>query len=248
MRRKRNNGRWLPPDPYNTIVTDADLPVTNVTQCIIKEVHLPTATVIGGSRTVSVPLVGDANEDIIPGAVNASGEISHTLVDVAFGYSLKRVVGKMFCSIAQQNIDPDDVRQVMVTVGLMVRRVNEAGAPTALNTFTDTYDATCDPWIWRRNWLLTNQVAMLANRPTSYLVGSGTNYAHGPALGDGPHVDAKTRRTVKAEERLFLDFTVTTLDSGENGQIDGAAVYLYFDLRFFGRVFQSATNRRNASR
>lgn len=248
MKRRGNNGMWLPPSPYDSagIPNAATQPITAVTQTIIKEVLLPNPPTQGASRNVSIPLVGDFNEDIIAGAGGGALPYAQSsIADMAVGYSLKRVVGKLFIGQSQEALAEQSApSDFMVTCGIMVRRVNEAGVPTAINTFTDTYDAARDPWLWRRNYLLQNAV----QRTAGFLLAPiwPNSNTEGPGVLDGPHVDAKTRRTVKAEERLFLDVTTTALNGA--GQDDAGTTYIVFDLRFFGRVFTSAGNRRNATR
>jgi len=73
-----------------------------------------------------------------------------------------------------------------------------------------------------------------------------TNYAHGPAVADGPHIDQKTARTVSLEERLFLDVSVTNVDVGAEG--NDFSVNVVTDLRVLGSMRSGSGNRRNSSR
>lgn len=245
MKRRRRNGVWLPPDPYNAVFTATDVPIQTPLQSVIKVVPIDAPSSAGFSITKSVPLIGDLNEDIIAGVLDPTSipgnRSSGTLGDISWGYSLARVVGKIFANIEQDNITEDAASDFMLTAGIIVRRVDDSGLPVTADTFTDTYEASRDPWVWRRNWMLQNVGA--AN------IGAFVwprNNLEVPGVLDGPHVDAKTRRTVKLEERLFLDLTATALN-GTDMQVS-TRIRVNFDLRFFGRVFQSSGNKRNASR
>lgn len=243
MRRKRATGVWLPPSAYDSVTEPADTPIQNPTQNIIKAAFMGLPNSQGSGSNLNAELVGDFNEELIYG-VTPTAEANQnvgTLADAAFGYSLKRIVGKLFIGIEPDNVSENAATTWVVTAGIMVRRVNEAGVPTALETYTDAYDSARDPWVWRRNWVLRNPGATGPFVPQW----PNTNCAYG-SVADGPHIDQKTRRTVKTEERLFLDISAVAMDGGDEQTT--TACYMYWDLRFFGRVFSSAGNRRNATR
>lgn len=257
MRRRRSRGAWLPPDPTNYINYDGQTPIQDTTSPIIKVVRQTATNNAAASSTVSIPLIGDLNEDIVAGA--GTTQIRNgTLADTKVGYSLKRVVGKIWCAVRQRSI-PDGALAAwlwMHTFGIIVRRVDENGDPIAAfsgNNFADTYDAATDPYLWRRQYMLANNGEEIGSQipdPASegFVFGRiGSNGDDRPGgTFDGPHVDAKTRRTVKSEERLFLDWTITALNGSDPAS--GTEHICIFDLRFFGRVFTSAGNQRNASR
>lgn len=249
MKRKGRTGLWLPPDPSDTIAgqfTGGSIATPSANA--IKYVQLSLPGNAGDGSNVNAGLVGDFVEEIIAGtgytgSPNPSFQYG-TLADMSVGYSLKRVVGKLFVAIEQDNVADDVAGTWMVTAGIIVRRVDQNGDPVETDTFTDAYEATRDPWIWRRNWLLQNSGATPgANRIRGILPGSNAFYN---SVADGPHVDQKTRRTVKSEERLFLDVSAIALD-GTAAQLITTA-YIVWDFRFFGRTFTSAGNRGNASR
>lgn len=240
-KRRRATGIWLPPSPFDTVVEPADTPISAVTQNIIKSAFLTLPNAMGFGSNLDAELVGDFNEELIAGGGATSGPTAATLADVAIGYSLKRVVGKLFIGVEPDNVSESASTTWMLTAGIIVRRVNEAGVPTALDTYTDDYASARDPWLWRRNWILRNPGATGPFVPQW----PNTNCAYG-SVQDGPHVDQKTRRTVKAEERLFLDISAVAMDGGDEQTT--TACYIYWDFRFFGRTFTSSGNRSNATR
>lgn len=257
MRRtRRRTGVWLPASPYNAVqgpAVDPATPIVVPNALIFKEVILSINQNRGDSTTVSVPVVGDLNEDLIAGIKTADKigdyEYAGSLADVGVGYSIKRIVGKIFASMFQYDYqDTTASTRYVFSAGLIVRRVDDTGEPLAADAgenFVDTYNAIRDPYIWRRQWVLENTVEKVAQAASGYYNFAPGNYAYG-SVADGPHVDVKTRRTVKLEERLFLDLTVSALN-GEAAQLASSCL-VYWDLRVFGRIFQSAGNRRNASR
>lgn len=247
FRRKRRKfrGIWLPPDPYDTVVAGKTTPITNPSQNIIKFSRLDMPNAVGLGANVSIPLVGDWNEQNIPGQAPAgAGYPQASLADLATGYSLRRVVGKLFLSVEQDNVTQEAAGAWVVTAGLIVRRVNNAGEPVEVDQFADAYESARDPWLWRRNWLLQNSGATAAGGWQQHIwPGANWNYH---SVADGPHVDAKTRRTVKAEERLYMSISAITLDGTDDQTV--TSLYAVWDFRFFGRTFTAAGNRGNAAR
>lgn len=241
MKRRRRAGIWLPPDPNNTLLGQGA--ISNPAQNVIKAINIPLSNQQGTTTTVpSIPMVGDFNEDVIAGLGGAGG---NTLNDMTFGYSLQRIVGKIFLGVEQDNVTDNAASTWLFEAGFMVRRVDDGGVPTTLDVDTMSYEAWRDPWIWRRSWVLHNYGATPGVPSLNGYLWPGTNSDTGSAL-DGPHVDAKTHRTVKAEERLFFDLSAIALDGTDD--VTESVAFAFLDLRFFGRVFQSAGNKRNATR
>lgn len=250
-KRRKFKGVWLPPDPHNTIAgqqTQGLIATPSANAIKNQLLNLPNAEGFGSSE--SYPLVGDLEEDRIVGesvadTVALSRFQFNTLNDLSFGYSLHRVVGKLFVNVEQNNVADLAASVWCITAGIIVRKVDEDGLPQDSDPFTDSYESERDPWLWRRNWVLQNSGATPgAGIYTGQIYPAG-NWQYG-SIQDGPHVDQKTRRTVKSEERLFLDVSAIALDGSE--EQTSTACALIWDFRFFGRVFQSAGNRHNASR
>lgn len=242
MRRKRAGGIWLPPSPYDRLAMPADTAITNVQQVAIGGAEMPTpANGPATSTNLVLPLIGDFNQEAIAGVA----QDGPTMADMTYGYSLKRIVGNLFIGCTQNVPVTDSGSSWVVTAGIMVRRTQDTGAPAVLDTFVDTYAAWRDPWVFRRSWIIQNKQA-LAVYHVDRAQWPVTNVDYNNALCNH-RVDQKTRRTVKSEERLFLSVTVTALD-GLAGLASETVFDIIWDLRFFGRVFQSAGNRNNASR
>lgn len=243
-RRRKFRGMWLPPDPYDSVVAGVN-PITNPSQNIIKYSILQAPNIAGSGANVSIALIGDWNEGTIPGqAPSGTGVPQGTIADLAIGYSLRRVVGKLFVSVEQDNVTQDATSTWCVTAGLIVRRVDAAGEPVEVDQFADSYESARDPWLWRRNWILQNSGATPAGTWKSHIYPGATWNYH--SLGDASHIDAKTRRTVKAEERLYMSVSAIALDGNDDQTTTG--INILWDFRFFGRTFTSSGNRGNAAR
>lgn len=239
---------WLPPSLDNKVTgnpassTTITVPNDGAIGRYQQVVNLRSPDTDGVYDAFDVALLGDSKPNVLPGSSDGD-----TLADFAFGYSLKRIVGNIWCCPEQtrftENVDFPYL--FMCTAGIIVKRVNDAGS--AVNaTIPDLYDSQTDPWIWRRSWLLCNQPQASRAANATYFAAPSNNAAYG-SVAEGTKCDAKTRRTIKQEERLYMTLQATCVQNLD-GQDAQYAVDWYWNLRFFGRVFQSAGNRRNASR
>jgi len=238
MAKKRPRVVWLPPTNANSI--------DSVTiQSGIQAFRVDVSGAVS-SATGEIPLTIDSDDD--PQAVtNSLSDVENS------GYRLRRVVGKIWV-----RADPSElavVEFIVVTAGIIVRRSEQSTGQslallTGLEPMLSTNDTTAygDPWVWRRSWLLHNNSAPGAIQLA--IPGPETNYGVncGSAL-DGPHVDQKTARVVSSEERLFLDVTVRTNNTGAVDQDENVlSTLIVTDLRVLASMRMSSGNRRNASR
>lgn len=146
-----------------------------------------------------------------------------------YDYFIKRIVGKIFVNYNEGNNTA--VPACLATFGIFVARCDDEQAGTGFNTApvgtgsfagsaaavnpaagitlngTLNYspintDAIREPWIWRRQWVLGNGIVSETKN-----IGPKTNMEYG-SVADGPHIDAKTARRVRDDERLFGIFAV----------------------------------------
>lgn len=191
------------------------------------------------------PLVSDI--DAI--AFQTSGLPTESLADIySSGYRLRRIVGKIYVSTTQSSVAVGNVPEYLVTVGLIVLRVDDTGQPLSAAT-PETYDpqvinSWADPWIWRRTWMLSDFAEATA---LGYTLWPENNAQYGSVM-DGPHVDAKTARVLGREERLFLVASMMPTRGVAGGGAGDAEIRINWDLRFVGSLRQNVGNRRNASR
>lgn len=120
-------------------------------------------------------------------------------------WALERIVGKLHVAVQQQTsaivgITP---RIIKVTAGFFVARADDENqeVPDGNNVEIDPAGVinVRQPWIWRRNWTLSNTLA--ASAGIDYIM--EVNNANTSAL-DGPHIDAKSKRRIRREERLWF--------------------------------------------
>lgn len=237
MRRTRRGPKvvWLPPD------TTFNATNTALNSCGIVNFILDAGSADGsGIGLGEIPLVVDATPDSTTASLS---DIENS------GYRLRRIVGKIFVALVVPNPTGPGQQRVCVTAGIIVRRTTSAGEVSAAAAFDPDTAMPCreenwtDPWIWRRSWLLSQREPDI----DTFAIDNGevaTNYAHGPAAVDGPHVDQKTARIISQEERLFLSVSAT----GIVGSGLKNAVRVVTDLRVLGTMRTSSGNRRNATR
>lgn len=169
-------------------------------------------------------------------------------------YVIKRIVGKVYLTPLQSNGNTPPT--VAVTAGLFVARADDQNAllPIGASTNTlaiDNYDPNYvdnirEPWIWRRTWLLAN--ATSANASTNALKVPLTFNGQYGSIQDGPHIDAKTGRRVRNDERLWFVCSArgVTTDGAEFSAVPASALAVdgYLDLRVLGAL-RRARNRSN---
>jgi len=197
--------------------------------------------VTGSNATFEIPVIQDGS---------LSGPLAETssLSDIEnSGYRLRRIVGKIFVLIGQTADSPSASPCLYgVTAGLIIRRTDPGtGGSLAANVGPEEIspndiENSMDPWIWRRSWILGDNLTPPANNAQTQNFGN----AYQGAL-DGPHVDQKTARIVGPEERLVLDISTTVIIAGSPECGD---TLVLTDLRVLGSMRTSSGNRRNASR
>lgn len=239
-RRRRPGVVWLPNTGENAVGGATTNSLINVVQL---DVGGPLGTTVSGAS----PVVLD-----VPSSSGVAG--ADTLSDFeGSAYRLRRIVGKIFAIAAQ---DPEQEVEApaagIFTAGYIILRVDQNGAPiggtTGANYNPQLLDSERDPWIWRRSWFLSNN----ANPLTTGVVGDFLK--HGPqstmeygSVLDGGHVDAKTARSVKDEERLFFVVALTAL-SGASAEQQDFSVRVWYENRVLASMYKQSGNRRNASR
>lgn len=243
-RRRRFKGTWLP-----NIGTPATAPS-------IEDMS---------NRYVSLAIPADSRNSIlgiIPIIRDTPIEQSGFVLDDIVGneYAIRRIVGKCFVAIrGALDVSAGTIGAVhgtfQVTAGFFIARAEDASitvdapiggiqprdyGPEALNTIRE-------PWIWRRQWVLSDPVlkygapaamgAFLAANATGVadaLSWPPSNAGYG-SIQDGPHFDAKTRRRVRQDERLF--FAVQARGLPVNTVVTQASeARVWLDYRVFGAL------------
>lgn len=203
---------------------------------------IPTdGSVIAGA----VPVLEDQPQD--PGTAEGIGE------QVGNEYLLKRIVGKLFLSTtyaATTTPEQKNYRPIIVTAGFFVARADPTnfsgpiGAAEGPGLYSPLEaNLTRQPWIWRRSWMLgpggfnfngVNPVDQVVPQGLDGQLSWPLNNYTGSVL-DGPHIDAKTARRIRLEERLW--FGIAAASASTIGFTDVAAfVNVDLEARYLGAM------------
>lgn len=251
-RRRKPRVVWLPPDLTYRLGVDPQSPATSTTESGILT-YDATLDISGGYGTNDIrvfPLVKDGPESPAA-AANSLSDIESS------GYRLRRVVGKLWFSLAQGTNEalPNEFMAdaFVATAGIIVGRVDSNGTPTTLSTpdnAPQAIGAFDSPWIWRRSWLLSNQVQALFQSQSfgEFYSWPPSNIASSSSLKDGDVVDQKTARVLSNDERLFLVTELTCWNGDQLSEPQTQDYNVTFDYRVLASMRTSSGNRRNASR
>lgn len=232
MRRRRRRAKytWFPnlgsaavnelTEPYQQLFFTMDLPPNGGLVTVVNPV------------TIDTPLEGTD--------ITADDQLVEVIGNE---YVIERIVGKLFLSCQAAADDPPATifpKTVLIGAGFAVARANDTNSGGGLNTpigsatlteRNDNYgplslDTIREPWMWRRTWILSTgrappQAGPGIGTPFAPILDttSGassfpptTNLLHGSAL-DGPHLDVKSVRRVRQDERLWFCVSARTLDN-----------------------------------
>lgn len=193
-----------------------------------------------------LPLVPDRaveGDSYGPGGYDLSAAIGNS-------YILKRIVGKFHAAVFQDD-SSGAPGQVKIGLGFLVARtdgdevLNPTGLPvggidgvgTRQNYNVLGRDQVNDPWIWRRTWILQNNEKIATDR---YGIFPSTTAGYG-SVSDGPHIDAKSRRRVSQDERLYAAITLQAWPQVGGPYEYTVSPYINYDLdlRVFGLPIKS---------
>lgn len=214
---------------------------------------LPTGANSGRIIFDAVPVTFDYSD---PPSVE-QGQFTKTLQDLASGnnYRLRRIVGKCFVSAYTQATDFTYMPPIDVCAGFIINKTDDSGNLVFANNPQDAAplasDASQDPWIWRRRWLLSPTPAWFSGVQAGNMYsfnGTGqypqTNATYG-SVADGPHIDQKTARVIGNQERLFFWISARTHTTTTTNEVSLAWT---LDVRILASLRMNQGNRRNASR
>jgi len=246
VRRRKTKYIWLPglgPDP----TAEGDLTESNGFgwSCTSdsNNANLPSTIAL-------FPLLEDTPQE----AVTTANPDPNIVDFIGTDYVIKRIVGK--CFVARQTQAVNDPQAVAVTAGFFVARAEETnpllpvGASNnafALGNYDPNYvDNIREPWIWRRTWILSNPSSTNATSNAIAKVFPSSNASYG-SIQDGPHIDAKTGRRIRNDERLWFAATARGLTFNNLEYTSGApdtqgVVQGYLDIRVLGAL-RRARNR-----
>lgn len=250
MRRRKKKYTWLP--NWGNVNSDPDEAQTGI-QLVVDVDVSGESTAVG-----MLPLLRDFPEQL--DYASSTNREAFSMADIlADDYFVKRIVGNIFIhrflastsGIVQQ-------ASFLVKTGILIADA-DSGNPDLARDFLSggaqrSYNpwdlgANRQPWLWQRTYILGPSVANSqhitdldqgnnevvqwgAAFPSSNLTGPG-------GMHQGPHVDIKTSRRVKQQERLYWVLAAQTypLYTDYDGEIVGTPnIRAYFDYRVLGAL------------
>lgn len=237
-RRRKQRGTWFPILGNNAGPEGEE----NAVAGIYSSIPVPHA---GNISTVVSQLTLDTPKEAV--ASQADGT---SLADVlGSAWSLRRIVGKCWCERTNEQVAAMPL--IKVGVGFFVARASPEDQSTTPNlpvgygNIADPYDQTrnnnysplCtqtqrEPWIWRRTWVLGGGVSF----------GIPNINWNGTSALDGPHIDAKTRRIIASDNRLWVAFSAVLIPPQRN---ESSPLSEYVDFHLDYRLFGFLRRSRN---
>jgi len=179
-------------------------------------------------------------------------------------YFLRRIVGKVHAyirSAASVAGDFDNFQgAILLTCGFFVARAGDfqddnavpIGGHLTRDYSPDQPNTIREPWIWRRSWVLSDPnlkvIASTLSADALSVAAAGalafptSTDGYGSVL-DGPHIDAKTKRRVTSDDRLWFASDAKAFPVGTSGSTTlTSALRIHLDYRIFGSL-RKARNR-----
>lgn len=233
-RRRRSKSTWFPvlPTFYDE---GSSLGVT----WFETDLAFPANATAGDTQIIAYPLTLDETQNVDNFQEGAS------LRDYVEGqdYLLQRVVGKVWGKLGSYGSEENpSVREGILCIALAV-------LPNAPGTQSPDLDPAeynpllarnaQQPWIWRRTWRLddpniwiSSSAYTLFNGPTGWP--SLTQQYTG--MQEGGHLDAKVRRRITREHRLYIIAAMGCLQPDSGSDPDPARWTFGYDLRVLGTM------------
>jgi len=147
-------------------------------------------------------------------------------------YRLERLVGKVYGAIRQSA--SDNVATAILGIGFAILPVNDElqAEPSLSQADYNPLNASNAqaPWIWRRTWILANNVG-----PNVFYYPQSTS-GHG-SVADGGHVDTRgARRRIRKEQRLFMCVAASVVEGAGSGNLESSNIHVAADLRVLGMM------------
>lgn len=223
-RRRRTRGQWLP------IQGTQFQPEQGFTSSAHQEQY--DAPIIDGEITapINVPV---AYDQTLEDDTDSSTSII-TMKDLAEGqdYYLDRIVGKVWGELFQTESTTMPL-EILLCAAFAILPTSD-GQPLQPALSSDSRNPlksnnSMDPWIWRRTWKLYNNAPL---KPEAQ--GQPVCIAQYGSVMDGGHVDAKTRRRVRHNERLFFVSSALCLFESSDPSSGVNGITIGFDVRLHG--------------
>jgi len=190
---------------------------------------------------------------------NGEDEATQVSLADAIGseWFLRRIVGKLFIQVFPPSEGTPWFSQAQIAAGFLVARADhtDVNLPTGTSDLTtgpapgpDSWgnfsplaiQAMREPWIWRRKWILSIN-GWDAGGVDGF---PAINVNYGSSSLDGPHIDAKTRRRISNDDRLYFAIAAAAWPIDRPLQEEGDwAMQMRFNLDY--RIVGSLRKARN---
>lgn len=188
---------------------------------------------------------------------------SYALTDIVGSteYALRRIVGKLsihWNELSGEGVTLSATYAAKIAAGFFIARADDqdsrfplgcpaasfgsTGNADAFNSFSPlALRATREPWIWRRSWILGNAVYDGGPSPSPFTNGRNVIYHSSNdqfgSVSDGPHIDAKTKRRCRQDERLFFAISAVNYPYDTNPAVVRSLSFTWdLDIRIFGAL------------
>lgn len=167
----------------------------------------------------------------------------------------KRLVGSVFVAVGGVGVAGLDYwYNVEVTCGIAVARAKEANGELIdldpVDYDPQAIDNSADSWMWRRSWVLSKPVQSGDRTPpgTWDAIWPTTNATGYGDIRSGTHIDVKSARRIRREERLWFIMKATGWDPGVAETTAGTnqqpPVSITADIRVLGTMRRGQTTKR----
>lgn len=254
--RRRPGVIWLPLSNENRLTLNN--PIVPGSTCLGQYLIPDTGANPGDATTAVFPVVNDQPQ--------LTTTLTSSLADTeGSAYRLRRIVGKIFVEYDMQAAagGPFTCEAFLVTIGFIILEVEPSLAFLPKSATQTDYSTVAmsnvrDPWIWRRSWIVGNSsigtTAVAGGAVATTLGGAfspapNNNFAvYGGGVLDGPHIDAKTARVVRDDQRLSMVISIVRQSTTSPVGANPANIVVTTDLRVLGSLRKQSGNRHNASR
>lgn len=243
-RRRQRRYKWLP-----TIGTappeGGDNGASSAQFGTFQVLSAPNGDFFGNLVTTIFPLVNDVPQ--VDRELLGSGATSEGIGElVGNEYVIERIVGKLFVGVTNTN-GTSGGTCAYVKAGIFVARADAnsdnvpVGDPTSQSENYSPMSAanTGEPWMWQRGWLLGGpSVDPSGNNPFGFSATSmRNNITDRGTMHEGPHLDIKSVRRVRGDERLFMAISAMAFEPRQDAAgASSLTIDFFTDLRVLGAL------------
>lgn len=243
--RRRRKFTWLP--TIGTTGVDEGSPANSaqIADVLVRS----QAGFLGIPDSVVFPIINDFPQE--PYGVNQGSTEEGIGEIIGNEYIIERIVGEIFLGYTSPNGTSGNAT-ALVTCGIFIARADASQAAQPIGLSANNYSPQAlenirEPWMFYRTWLLAGQIVQSGN---PFTFNSGFNQGRtnfginaGGSMYEGPHVDIKSVRRVRQDERCYLTVSAQGYNPlGERTTTNDGLLEIVVNLRALGAL-RKATQR-----